>query len=177
MEVFMNLPHLKAQLGVDPEIEFKACNRKIMATYAVQGGIVWNTVRVVPELINRGIRILAYSGNADGVCKYMGMEAFVAELPTVFVDEFAGATREKWVVGNRTAGYVRTAGGEGKTAGNQTSIAIYEAGYALNMMLWLIRSLCDRHMAPYNQPEVTLVSVFDEEILKPSLDIGLGHVH
>jgi cathepsin A (carboxypeptidase C) len=131
MEVFMNLPHVKTQLGVDPKIEFKACNMKIAIAYGLQGGVVWNTARVIPELINGGVRVLAYSGNTDGVCNYMGVEAFLGGLPTVFADEFGGTMREKWVVGNRTAGYIRAAGGDGKTAGNQTFIAVYEAGCVL----------------------------------------------
>jgi cathepsin A (carboxypeptidase C) len=128
MEIFLNQPHVQAQLGVDPNTTFKACNMKITLSYAVQGGLVWNTARVVPELIEGGIRVLAYAGNTDAVCNFMGIEAFVGGLPTSYAGDFAAAKPKTWTVGNRTAGYVRTAGGNGKTAGNQTFVAVYEAG-------------------------------------------------
>jgi cathepsin A (carboxypeptidase C) len=129
MEAFLNLPQVQAQLGVDPGTKFKACNMNIALAYGAQGGVVWgNTVRVVPELIEGGVRVLAYAGNTDAICNFMGVEAFVGGLPTSYAQEFAGAVPQKWTVGNRTAGYVRAAGGNGETAGNQTFIAVYEAG-------------------------------------------------
>jgi cathepsin A (carboxypeptidase C) len=129
MEAFLNLPHVQAQIGVDPGTTFKMCDVRIRMGYAAQGGgMRGSTARLLPALIDGGVRVLAYAGTADAVCNFMGVEALVGALPTAYAREFAGATPQAWTVGNRTAGYVRAAGGSGATAGNQTFVAVYEAG-------------------------------------------------
>jgi cathepsin A (carboxypeptidase C) len=126
-EVFLNKPEVQAALGVGP-MKFQECNTKIAIAYQAQGGAVRDTVHLLPDLINAGIRVLAYAGTTDAVCNFMGVESFVEHLGTAFQDEFADAKPQPWVVGDRTAGYVRAAGGDGTTAGNQTFVAVYEAG-------------------------------------------------
>jgi cathepsin A (carboxypeptidase C) len=126
-EIFLNKPEVQGALGVGP-MKFQECNIKIAMAYQAQGGAVHNTVHLLPDLINAGIRVLAYAGTTDAICNFMGVESFVEHLSTAFQDEFADAKPQSWVVGNRTAGYVRAAGGDGTTAGNQTFVAVYEAG-------------------------------------------------
>jgi hypothetical protein len=84
---------------------------------------------------------------SDAVCNYMvrrvvrghalfahaphkGIEDYVERLPTGRLQsEFAAAEAKPWALkSNRTAGYVRAAGASDFTAGNQTFVAIFEAG-------------------------------------------------
>jgi hypothetical protein len=133
---------------------------KINWEYAAQGVLVWNTARVVPELIESGVRVLAYAGDTDMVCNFMGVEAFIGGLSTSYAEEFAAAKPKAWTVGNGTAGYVRAAGGNGSTAGNQTFVVVHEAGSVSNYNVYgpcsrLPRS--HRDMSLLDQPEATLV--------------------
>ena len=64
------------------------------------------------------------------MCNFMGNERWISKFDNVFHDEFASSKPTPWIVGNsgHVAGTVRTAGGEGHTAGNVTFLAVYEAG-------------------------------------------------
>ena len=66
----------------------------------------------------------------DAMCNFMGNERWISKFDNVFHDEFASSKPTPWIVGNsgHVAGTVRTAGGEGHTAGNVTFLAVYEAG-------------------------------------------------
>jgi cathepsin A (carboxypeptidase C) len=72
-----------------------------------------------------------------------GSEAYMETLETPFSAEFRRAVPRNWTVPGlaRVAGYVRSAGGDGQTAGLQTFVNVYEAG----------------HYVPWDQPEASLV--------------------
>ena len=55
------------------------------------------------------------------------------KLENKFHDEFAQSASTAWVTldSGRQAGLVRSAGGDGFTAGNLTFVRVFEAGYAL----------------------------------------------
>ena len=72
-----------------------------------------------------------------------GNERWVDQLPTRFLAEFKNAKPIPWVTtyNGRVAGEVRSAGGQGLTAGNVTFVNVYDAGYAsvfdfLSLQLW-----------------------------------------
>jgi cathepsin A (carboxypeptidase C) len=95
-----------------------------------------------------------------------GNERWLEELETVFHKEFASAKTEPWITieSATKAGTVRSAGGSGKTAGNVTFVTVYEAGsvvlciYHTPLPLLTLASSFIRHMVPYDQPDVALVS-------------------
>lgn len=66
----------------------------------------------------------------DAMCNFMGNERWVSKFDNVFHEEFASSTPTPWIVkhSGRVAGAVRTAGGQGHTAGNVTFVAVDEAG-------------------------------------------------
>jgi cathepsin A (carboxypeptidase C) len=74
-----------------------------------------------------------------------GNEAWVEKLEHKFHEEFVKSVPTKWTTleSGRVAGEVRSAGGNGFTAGNVTFVQVFEAG----------------HMVPYDQPEAALASV------------------
>ncbi len=60
-----------------------------------------------------------------------GNERWLEQLDTKFRDEFAKTTKQPWVTLNKgdLSGWVRSAGGDGYTAGNVTYVQVHAAGY------------------------------------------------
>lgn len=139
IDIWMNKPDIKRALGVPPRLQFESCNMLVNGDFNRRGDGMRNSAAPLPELVDGGVRLLVYAGNADMGCNYMGNEAWVTRLPNQFHEEFEASPSEPWAVltSGRVAGEVRTAGSNGFTAGNVTFVQIYEAG----------------HMAPYDQPE------------------------
>ncbi|KAG1865579.1 Alpha/Beta hydrolase protein [Suillus tomentosus] len=152
IETFMNDPEVKAALGVNPQRKFESCNMAVNQAFMLQGDSMRNTPLLLTDMINDGVRLLIYAGNADMMCNYMvcgvssrmmqGNERWVEQLDTVFLEEFSTAPTEQWVTmrSGKVAGTVRSAGGAGSGAGNVTFVTVYESG----------------HMVPYDQPEAAL---------------------
>ncbi|KAF5349522.1 hypothetical protein D9756_008992 [Leucocoprinus leucothites] len=142
IEAWMNDPKHKAALGVNPERSFESCNMAVNQAFTMNGDGMHNSASLLPELIEDGIRLLVYAGNADMMCNYIGNERWVEKLETRFSEEFRSAEYLPWVVleSGRKAGEVRTAGGDGSSAGNVTFVNVHDAG----------------HMVPYDQPEAAL---------------------
>ncbi|KAH8094750.1 Alpha/Beta hydrolase protein [Cristinia sonorae] len=139
VETYLNKPDIKKTLGVPSEVEFQSCNIGINQAFFGQGDGAKNSAILIPSLIEDGIRMLVYAGNADAMCNYIGNEAWVSNLEHTFHEEFSKAKPIPWVTldSGKIAGEVRSAGGDGFTAGNVTFVQVYDAG----------------HMVPYDQPE------------------------
>ncbi|KAJ7817330.1 serine carboxypeptidase [Mycena leptocephala] len=138
MTEYMNRLDVRTALGVDPRApKFVECNTDMLVEFMSQGDGMRDTKSVVTELVDEGIRLLVYAGNADSVCNYMGNSRWVAELPSTHKDAFEDAPFRPWIVSGRPAGVVRSAG---DGAGNVTYLTVYEAG----------------HMVPHDQPEAAL---------------------
>jgi cathepsin A (carboxypeptidase C) len=142
IETWMNNPENKAALGVDPSRDFESCNMEVNQAFTFQGDGAHNSALLLPDLVNDGVRLLVYAGNADMMCNYIGNERWVEALESKFQDEFAAAESTSWVTRkqHKVAGTVRTAGGNGFTAGNVTFVTVFDAG----------------HMVPFDQPEAAL---------------------
>ena len=198
---WMNDPVHKAALGVNPDRTFEACSTEVNKAFTMQGDSMHNSAALLPELVDAGVRLLVYAGNAGGSLTFhiilvdrsyfperydvqlygmlqnffetnthlptQGNERWVDQLPTRFLAEFQDAKPIPWVTtyNGRVAGEVRSAGGQGFTAGNVTFVNVYEAGYAsvfafLGLQCKLITFYASiRHMVPYDQPEAAFVSL------------------
>lgn len=60
----MNTPKVKASLGVDPERSFRSFNMDMNREFNMRGEGVHNAAKLLPELINGGVRLLVYAGKA-----------------------------------------------------------------------------------------------------------------
>ncbi|KAI9448816.1 Alpha/Beta hydrolase protein [Lactarius psammicola] len=156
-ETWLNDPKTKAALGADPSRMFETCNMKVFEAFRYRGDSMHNSAALLPELINDGIRLLVYAGNADMVCNYIGNEAWVENLEHKFHEEFKAAPPTQWVIerSGRVAGEVRVAGGGRVGAGNVTFVNVYEAG----------------HMVPHDQSEAAL-DMFTRWIFDTSLTLN-----
>jgi hypothetical protein len=68
VEIWMNNLDNKIALGVDPERTFSNCNMDVNSDFFIEGDGAYNEVPLLPELIDNGIRLLVYAGNADTMC-------------------------------------------------------------------------------------------------------------
>jgi carboxypeptidase C (cathepsin A) len=64
IETWMNDPKHKVALGVDPERTFTSCNMEVNQAFMLQGDGMHNSAALLPDLVNDGIRLLVYAGNA-----------------------------------------------------------------------------------------------------------------
>ncbi|CAE6418101.1 unnamed protein product [Rhizoctonia solani] len=145
IETFMNDEKVKSELGAVADREFKSCNMKVNQAFMMQGDGMHNAAALLPELVEDGVRLLIYAGNADFMCNAIGNLQWLEKLETSFQADFQAAKQVPFVPlsskSNKPAGFVKTAGGKGQfTAGNITYVQIYDAG----------------HMVPYDQPEAAL---------------------
>ena len=63
IENYLNQPSVKAELGVSPAREFITCNMEVNQAFTMNGD--WsNSALLLPELVNEGVRLLVYAGNA-----------------------------------------------------------------------------------------------------------------
>ena len=131
IETWMNTPEIKKQLGVNPSIDFASCNMQVNQAFALQGDGARNRAKFLPELVENGIRVLIYAGDADMACNYVGNERWVEELETKFQPEFKKNAKQPWVTLDKgeLSGWVRSAGGDGATSGNITYVQVHAAGY------------------------------------------------
>ncbi|KZV85939.1 peptidase S10, serine carboxypeptidase [Exidia glandulosa HHB12029] len=138
IDAYLDRTDVKLALGALPDREFKGCNMEVNQKFHFQGDVMKNSARLVPDLLNAGIRVLAYVGNTDAVCNWMGVEKWMEKLESKFQVEFALTRRVPWFTkDSKLAGSVRAAGAG---AGEYAFVKVHDAG----------------HMAPYDQPEATL---------------------
>jgi cathepsin A (carboxypeptidase C) len=60
----MNDPAHKAELGVDPSIEFESCNMEVNRAFLATGDGMHHSAKLLTALVDEGIRLLVYAGNA-----------------------------------------------------------------------------------------------------------------
>jgi len=85
-------------------------NLGIYFQFAAAGDWMRTTKGVLEEVINRGVRTVIYAGEADYIVNYMGVEAMVNSLNTIYSTEFAGNPFHTYRVRGRRAGKYKNAG-------------------------------------------------------------------
>ncbi|KAF8586261.1 alpha/beta-hydrolase [Ramaria rubella] len=142
VDTYLNKLEVKKELGATASPDFRSCNTDVNVGFTMQGDAMHNAAALLPPLLEDGIRLLVYAGNADFMCNFIGNLNWMLKLENAFHSEFNKARGTPWVTlkGGKVAGEVRSAGGGGFGAGNYTYVAVHEAG----------------HMVPYDQPEAAL---------------------
>jgi len=64
VEEWMNDPAVKKELGVDPSLSFESCNMEVNRAFSSQADGMRNSALLLTDLVNDGIRLLVYAGNA-----------------------------------------------------------------------------------------------------------------
>ncbi|OCF31325.1 cathepsin A (carboxypeptidase C) [Kwoniella heveanensis BCC8398] len=138
METYLNKPEVKAQLGAPDNVQFQSCNMQINQNFLLQGDGMHNAGALLPELIESGIRVLIYSGEADMLVNAIGCARVVDNLETSHSSEYAKADKKKFKTSEGdVAGWTKSAG---KGAGNVAFVGFRNAG----------------HMVPHDDPVAAL---------------------
>lgn len=64
IDAFLNDPKIKAEVGANPDRTFESCNMAVNQAFMMQGDSMHDSSLLLPDLINDGIRLLVYAGNA-----------------------------------------------------------------------------------------------------------------
>ena len=82
------------------------------------------------ELLEAGVRVLVYAGEADFICNWLGSQAFVNDVPYADHDDMAEQSLQPWLI-TKTIGDIKqgTHVGNYKTAGNLTFVQGFGAGH------------------------------------------------
>ncbi|EPY51462.1 vacuolar carboxypeptidase Y [Schizosaccharomyces cryophilus OY26] len=132
IEEYLNQEDVVEALGV--EQGFKGCNMEVNLGFLFKGDWMRKTFREdVTAILEEGLPVLIYAGDADYICNHMGNEAWADALEWSGHREFYETDLAPWSPAGSEAG-------RGKTYKNFSYLRIYEAG----------------HMVPFNQPEASL---------------------
>ena len=126
IETWMNLPEVKKALGVNPSLDFESCNMQVNQAFAFQGDGARNRAKLLPELVESGIRVLIYAGTLDWICNWVSNSIWPEELEWVGKQRYNEARWRSWTVNGKEAG--RT-----KSAGPLTFASIYGAGHLISI--------------------------------------------
>ncbi|CAI5721521.1 unnamed protein product [Hyaloperonospora brassicae] len=80
IEKFLNSPHVLVELGVDVQKSkpWRECDATINARFAL--GEMLSSADDVKLLLDAGVRVLIYAGDADLMCNWVGNQAWVMAL-------------------------------------------------------------------------------------------------
>ncbi|KAF0449283.1 peptidase S10, serine carboxypeptidase [Gigaspora margarita] len=148
LDIFANLENTKAELGVNTSLVFQACNNTgVFIDFGKSGDMVLQFDKFISQLLESKVRVLIYAGDADYLCNWYGVEAWVKELQWSGKEGFNNANVTQWMTKDPVK-YV----GDVRTFEGFTFLKIFEAG----------------HMAPYDQPGPSL-DFFNRWIYKEAL--------
>lgn len=129
---YLNTPSVQQSLGVNPFIEWEACNFQVNGGFAVDEEQSY--AMDLPILLNKGITVFVYSGMLDLICNYIGGDMWTRNMQWPGQTGFNDQELVDWLSENGTVlGHFRYYQG-------LTFMEVEGAG----------------HMVPHDQPEVAL---------------------
>lgn len=60
----MNNPTVRKELGANPSLAFQSCNMQVNQDFTFQADGMRNSALLLTDLVNEGVRLLVYAGNA-----------------------------------------------------------------------------------------------------------------
>lgn len=135
----MNQEHVQQAIGVN--LNYTDANNDIYWAFQQTGDFVYNSLlQDLEDIIDTGVRVTMFHGDADYICNWFGGEAVSLQLNYTNAKEFRAAGYTPFVVDGVEYGEVRE-------YGNFSFMRIYEAG----------------HEVPYYQP-VAALALFNRSI-------------
>ncbi|KAG0747056.1 hypothetical protein G6F57_007705 [Rhizopus arrhizus] len=133
VQKYLNRGDVKSAVGAETG-KYESCNMQINYKFQMSGDWMRPYVYEIPPLLEDGVRILIYAGDADFICNWMGNKAWTLNLSWTGQKEFKAANDTEWYSNrlDKQAGELR------KTENGQFAfLRVFGAG----------------HMVPYDQPE------------------------
>ncbi|ORX53055.1 prepro-carboxypeptidase Z [Hesseltinella vesiculosa] len=140
---YLSLNETAAAIGVKQP--FTDCSDSVYFRFAATGDNSRTVVPFVSKVMEKSVPVLLYSGDADFVCNWYGNYAWADQLPFDGDVEYREKSLTPWMVDEKEAGQVKSAGG-------LTFLRIYGAG----------------HEVPFYQPKASL-RMFNDFIQQKTL--------
>lgn len=139
---YLDAPNLRAALNVDERVgPWQMCNFDVNAAFETSLDMVASFSAHVADLLDAGIRVLIYAGDADLECNWSGNLAWMRALEWEGASAFNAANPRALTGGSSGGeGADSTSAGEVIDAGSFTFVRVFNAG----------------HMVPADQPAVAL---------------------
>ncbi|KAF0412026.1 peptidase S10, serine carboxypeptidase [Gigaspora margarita] len=136
IERYLNRDYVREELGVVPWIKYGTCSSSVHFRFQMTGDLMKPFHILLPPLLENGIRILIYAGDADFICNWIGNNAWTKELEWSGKQGFNDAKTRHWKVQGDKSTYA----GEVRSHKGLTFLRVFEAG----------------HMVPYDKPRSSL---------------------
>ncbi|KAK7050507.1 carboxypeptidase [Favolaschia claudopus] len=116
-------PYLASiQDKIGAEVTWQQTNLDVYDNFADTGDWMRSSLPDLELVINSGVRTLIYTGDADYICNFNGVEDMIASMKTSFSAQFNQQTFAPYKVNGLLAGQF-------KTAGTFSYVRIYGAGH------------------------------------------------
>ncbi|CAG8799748.1 20242_t:CDS:2, partial [Gigaspora rosea] len=132
IERYLNRDDVREELGVDPWIKYETCSSSVHFRFQMTGDFMKPFHILLPPLLENGIHILIYAGDADFICNWIGNDAWTKELEWSGKQGFNDVKTRRWKVQGDKSTYA----GEVRSHKGLTFLRVFEAG----------------HMVPYDKP-------------------------
>ncbi|GFR42356.1 hypothetical protein Agub_g3051 [Astrephomene gubernaculifera] len=132
-DAFLNRPSTRRELGVDEGRGWAECDMTVNGNF--MGDWLRSYSRLLPALLEDGIRVMVYAGDLDLICNWVGNQRWVDALEWDQSEQWPSVEPVEWRVaaGEQPAGTVRQ-------LGPLSFVRVYQAG----------------HMVPMDQPRAAL---------------------
>ncbi|KAJ6490857.1 serine carboxypeptidase [Mycena sanguinolenta] len=110
------------QTKIGAEVTWQQTNLEVYDNFANTGDWMRSSLPDLELVINSGVRVLIYDGDADYILNYNGVEAMIASMNTKFSAQFNQQVFAPYKVNGLLAGQF-------KTAGTFSYVRIYGAGH------------------------------------------------
>ncbi|KAN0107688.1 carboxypeptidase S1 [Russula decolorans] len=127
LEPYLNDPAVTSKIG--SQTTWVETNFGVSNQFATTGDWIRSSSSNLELVINAGVRTVIYDGDADYICNYMGVEAMVASLKTVYSPLYALQNFSTYNVNGKPAGLY-------KNAGKLSYLRVSGAGHEVPAYLW-----------------------------------------
>jgi len=126
MEQYLNRPDVRAALHAtgNGKNKFEECADPPYDALAHQDGL--SAAPSLADILDKGVRVLIYSGQYDMVCHHLGTENMLLALPWSGRADWLRAETAVWAADKSPAGYV-------KAAKNLQSLLVLDSGHMVPM--------------------------------------------
>ncbi|CAO3598108.1 unnamed protein product [Absidia cylindrospora] len=128
---FLNSESTKKLIGATQS--YQECSNSAGAKFGTTADDVRNFAPKVADLLNNGVRVLLYAGDADYICNWYGNYAWAGQLNFTGSSDYQSKSLQGWKVDGKEVGQVQS-------GSNLTFVRVYEAG----------------HEVPWYQPKAAL---------------------